>query len=321
MKKRLLGVMVTVTILGAAGIGLSGRVGAQVADGPEAAAKGAGVQLVSPEAVPRFGTFYLMQGNLPPYPFNPFWAFPDVPIYWFGAGQGARFLVDNSSDYVTVREPALATQDGGSPTMLLLSNPPPPPGGGGGGTNSWTPPVITNCTSISLSPGGTVYLTNLLWGGSNVCLSVGGGSTNSTYDLFGTVALYGNSLADTNITWYFLRQVQTVTTYQLTNQPGPFVAYVLGTPQDTDSDGLTDAFETLVSRTNPNAWDSDGDGLPDGWEWNNGMNPLLDESAPAQSGTIRRYAYDATGRLTTASGSATGGADYDDEGNVTNSTL
>ncbi|MBI5388208.1 MAG: hypothetical protein HZA90_26385 [Verrucomicrobia bacterium] len=266
--RRLLGAMVTVTILGAVGNSGLGVGYAQVSEGPERLGGKPAVQRVSPEAVPRFGTFYLMQGNLPPYPFNPFWAFPDVPIYWFGEGQGPRFLVDNSSDYVTVREPALATQDGGSQTMMLLSNPPPPPGGGGGGTNSWTPPVITNCVSISLSPGGAVYLTNVLWWSSNVCLSVGGGSTNDSYSLFGAVALFGNTIADTNIAWCYLQPVQTITTYQLTNQPWAFAAYVLGTPQDSDSDGLTDAFETLLHRTSTSSPDTDSDGLSDWYELN-----------------------------------------------------
>jgi len=36
--------------------------------------------------------------------------------------------------------------------------------------------------------------------------------------------------------------------------------------QDTDSDGLTDAYENLVSKTDPNNPDTDGDGVSDGDE-------------------------------------------------------
>ena len=44
--------------------------------------------------------------------------------------------------------------------------------------------------------------------------------------------------------------------------------------QDTDSDGLADADETLVTGTDPNDKDSDNDGLGDGVEVVNRMNPL-----------------------------------------------
>ncbi len=50
------------------------------------------------------------------------------------------------------------------------------------------------------------------------------------------------------------------------------------TNHDQDADGLTDAQEAVLG-TNPNLWDSDGDGLSDGFELNtqaeSGANPLL----------------------------------------------
>ncbi len=48
----------------------------------------------------------------------------------------------------------------------------------------------------------------------------------------------------------------------------------LGTRDDTDGDGLTDAFELLVSMTNPDETDSDDDGLSDEEEIFFGTNPL-----------------------------------------------
>jgi hypothetical protein len=39
--------------------------------------------------------------------------------------------------------------------------------------------------------------------------------------------------------------------------------FMLGRTNDTDGDGLTDAFEKLVSHTDPNNPDTDGDGLSD----------------------------------------------------------
>ena len=42
---------------------------------------------------------------------------------------------------------------------------------------------------------------------------------------------------------------------------------------DQDGDGLTYGLEYLMN-TAPNDPDSDNDGLPDGWEWKYGLDPL-----------------------------------------------
>jgi len=54
--------------------------------------------------------------------------------------------------------------------------------------------------------------------------------------------------------------------------PGFFRA---GTRDDTDGDGLTDAFELLVSKSDPAITDTDFDGLSDGREIDIGTNPCL----------------------------------------------
>lgn len=43
--------------------------------------------------------------------------------------------------------------------------------------------------------------------------------------------------------------------------------------EDQDADGLATSFEPLTSLTNPNKNDTDGDRLPDGWEYRNNLNP------------------------------------------------
>ncbi len=55
----------------------------------------------------------------------------------------------------------------------------------------------------------------------------------------------------------------------------PLRFYLLGrTDTDSDADSLPDPREHYVHRTNPAAADSDGDGMPDGWETAHGLNPL-----------------------------------------------
>ena len=52
-------------------------------------------------------------------------------------------------------------------------------------------------------------------------------------------------------------------TYMLTNLPVPSAFVILGTPLDSDFDGLTDAYEKLVSHSNPLVPDTALDGLSD----------------------------------------------------------
>ena len=47
---------------------------------------------------------------------------------------------------------------------------------------------------------------------------------------------------------------------------------------DQDGDGLTYGLEYLMN-TQPNDPDSDNDGLPDGWEWKYGLDPLSSSGA------------------------------------------
>jgi hypothetical protein len=48
-------------------------------------------------------------------------------------------------------------------------------------------------------------------------------------------------------------------------------------PIDSDSDMLTDFEEKEFTRTDAYKADTDGDGIPDGWEWFSGLDPLCSE--------------------------------------------
>ncbi len=152
-----------------------------------------------------------------------------------------------------------------------------------------------------------VFSTNTGW---TVQFDVQG--TNSPADIFTTTNLLGNNI--TNSQWIWLERGPSCSTYQYTNQSSSQSFFILGTMLDSDGDGLTDAYEKLVSKTNPNNPDTDGDGLSDGWEISHGMNPLIDESA--QSGARLNYTYDGAGWLGTVSGAQNGTVGSDAEGNV-----
>lgn len=170
-------------------------------------------------------------------------------------------------------------------------------------------PISTCVTNSPLFITNTIvtFDTNTLW---TVQFEIQG--TNSPADVFTTTNLSGNSI--TNSQWVWLERGPSCYTYQYTNQPTAQSFYILGTMQDSDGDGLTDAYEKLVSKTRPDLWDTDGDGLSDGWEVSHGMNPLVDESAQT-SGRIN-YQYDAAGWLRVVTGIWGEGITLDAEGNV-----
>jgi hypothetical protein len=147
--------------------------------------------------------------------------------------------------------------------MLMSTNIQPPPWKFG--TNTIPPP--TNFFTLA-----GLKLTPPAVDGSNVTMTVVEGTNGVLYDLFSCTNFVGDSM--TNSTWVWLGQVTNGQTFTLTNQPWPDGFYVLGTPLDTDLDELTDAYELLVSKTDPNNADTDGDGIPDGWCMRYGLDPL-----------------------------------------------
>ena len=163
-----------------------------------------------------------------------------------------------------------------------------------------------------------VWLTNIVvWSnaqsGWNTSLSIGGGTNGAWYDLFSTTNLSGGSL--TNMPWVWLGHWSACDTIVLTNQPGAAAFYILGTPLDSDGDGLTDAYELLISHSNPHLWDSGGDGISDGWKVALGLNPSLNN--PAQSGERLNFTYYPDGGLSGVSGARSETTGLDFEWNVT----
>ncbi len=123
----------------------------------------------------------------------------------------------------------------------------------------------TNCaTNISVWMANvTAELTNN--GTMDLTFTIAGGSPDVPYDVFATGGLVGNSI--TNAQWVWMGQGYTCGRYTITNLPGTTAMFVLGTPQDSDGDGLTDAFEALVSKTDPYDPDTYGTGVLDSWQF------------------------------------------------------
>ena len=165
---------------------------------------------------------------------------------------------------------AMAVADGGGQMLRLL-----------GETTSCitnVPVFITNIFSK--------FDTNQGW---TVTFDIQGGTNGLMYDIFTTTNLAGNNV--TNSQWTWLEQGPTCSTYQYTNQPQPYAFYLLGTPQDSDGDGLTDAFEKLITRTNVSTNDTDGDGVSDYLEWLQGRNPNAAGTAPDANSQIHLELY------------------------------
>lgn len=120
------------------------------------------------------------------------------------------------------------------------------------GTNAYQV-WITNVTASVVGSGTTA-----------TSFTIEGGQDGYMYDVFATGFLASPL---TNAIWVWLGQGGHFTNYtvNITNA-GQNAFVILGTPQSSTLDGLTDAYKLLVLHVSTNYYSTDGTGMADGWE-------------------------------------------------------
>lgn len=275
----------------------------------------AGLNSMSSAGLPRAATYWVImpgyRGNVNalPYPCLPA-ALANSPIYDI---TGSIFLVDATGGQVlsggnlsgrqtssatiasvlvlqanTIENLILMVQGAAANASSGMQAMDVPSPGGGGGTNG-----DGGFYSDSFQP--PVYTTNDLWlqmvGTTNngtsmtayLVINTPWNVTNGVYDLFATTNLAPSA-------WQWLGRCSPgQTNLTVVNLANPTEFFILGLTNDTDGDGLTDAFEKLVSHTNPNLYSTDGTGMSDGWEWQNFGHIGVDPNADPDGDGLSNY--------------------------------
>jgi hypothetical protein len=158
----------------------------------------------------------------------------------------------------------------------------------------------------------TNVVATLTTNGTTVTFTIAGGTNGLFYDVFAAAAIW--PAGNTNAQWAWMGQGNPCVTYSIPGLTNSVVFLRLGTPQDSDLDGLTDAYERLVSKTDQNKADTSGDGMLDGWKVLWGLNPLINNAA--QPSERSNYGYNLTDWLNTITGIRAETIGLDAEGNV-----
>ena len=248
-----------------------------------------GLPFVPPDQRPVFGTFWEVRSSLPcitaPLPFPPL--DPATPVYAIGdSAAGGQFLVDQTAGQVVspqaqfgrralrsmstdsilqaqaeklqtfvaqVQARQAYAQLRANGQMSPLSDGPPTPGeGGSGGTNEWGGGITFNAYQYTSNDLWLeiVTVTNLT--GFFVVHPPEAEATTGVYDLFMTTNLSPN-VPGLNLTnWLWLLRTDPGETNLIVPDLWADQAYfMLGRTNDTDGDGMSDAYEHLVSHTSP----------------------------------------------------------------------
>jgi Alginate lyase/Concanavalin A-like lectin/glucanases superfamily len=192
---------------------------------------------------PAFGTFYWLSGfPRVPYPFDP--ARGLLPIW----SLNGVYWVDDSE---------LLQNLGVGGEMMMGA---PSPGGGGGSGLAGTNFVCGGPTNflVSLQSSTNLWLSLTALTNNKASLVMRTSDTNASYDVFGSTNLAElvlPALSRTNWMW-LLRATRVDTNFNWLTCSNDQAWFQLGTMRDSDNDGLTDAYENLVSHTATNVANS-----------------------------------------------------------------
>jgi hypothetical protein len=243
----------------------------------------------------------------------------------------AQGMIDDLYTYAVPLDPATLYDQYNSRLFAYLLNPFNRPeissAGSNPSTNAAYPDAITGSgdlqwvTHTATCSYGTneyqVWITNVtaaVAGGGvvNVTFTIAGGEDGCAYDVFAIGAL---TSPISNGQWSWMGQGYHCNTYTLPITGSADAFLILGTPLDSDGSDLTDAYQYLVSKTNPSAPYSNPDGILVGWEVLLGLNPnnsnLTDLTKRAN------YGYTPADWLNGVTGVKAGTVNLDNEGNVT----
>jgi len=158
----------------------------------------------------------------------------------------------------------------------------------GAGNLQW----VTNVTAVNGSNSCNVWITNIHAsaasnGTMNATFTIQGGLDGFAYDTF--AAGYLNS-PRTNVFCAWLGQGYHGNTYTV-NINSRIAFLILGTPQDSNGDGVTDAYSLLVGHIDPNTVQYDAFGVPYAWYLQNGLSPSAGSLDPDHDGLLNYQEY------------------------------
>jgi hypothetical protein len=235
---------------------------------------------IAAEDLPRgglAGNFYsLAHPDWPPLPAD-IW---QVPVWNLSSDSGSGFYLLDDLDY-----PESSAAVGG---MRAMDSPSPLGFDGGDGFTANFQPQVFTTNDLWLQIVGTTNTGTALTAG----LVIHGpwNVTSGVYDLFDTTNLAPSA-------WQWVtRCAPGQTNLTVTGLTSPQGFFILGLTNDADGDGLTDAYETLVSHTAPNVFNTwSGDGVtPILWYVAQGINPQapgVGDQDPDQDGLSNAQEY------------------------------
>lgn len=235
------------------------------------------------------GTYWSMQLDQAPLPGNPF---PELEIIELDATNHIYAINDLNVDYEALSQQMEVEAALWKGTMLSFEF----DNESGGGMMSMLYGYSTDDLALELGSMTNGLINFVVWPPEIE-------ATNGVYDLYSTTNLNTDGLGLNGTNWMWLLRTATgQTNLVVSNLTDEACFFRLGRTNDTDEDGLSDAFENLVSHSDFNNGDQNTNGIPDGWEWYNfgnlnqtangdydtdGLSNLYEYNAGTDPNTIR----------------------------------